>query len=247
MNIFNIAKLSLLILCVASPLSAKERINVYAASSMTNALDALVEAYETTSDISVTKVFAGTSSLARQIEQGAPADVFISANQSWMNYLVDGERVNRDAVTQLATNRLVVVSHSKADLDLDSVESWQSALGGERFSMGLPSSVPVGIYAKQALESYGIWDSIKHSSAPTNNVRSALTLAERNEVALAIVYLTDAKMSDDVEIVATFPSSRHDKITYPMAILNDKPSTQSFADFLLSDEGKAILHRFGFE
>lgn len=238
---------ALLLTGLSSALHAQEKIRVYAASSMTNAIDALVEQFEATRNITVSKVYAGTSSLARQIEQGAPADVFISANLRWTDYLIENGIVSSDNVSNLARNQLVVVSNDQIDLNLTQAESWELALDGGRFAIGQTQSVPVGIYAKEALQSMGVWEQIQRYSAPTNNVRTALALAERGEVPLAVVYLTDAKLSDTLNIAAFIPSDTHSPITYPIAKLNDDVATVSFVDYLLSSEGQAVLKQFGFQ
>lgn len=239
--------LSLLLISLSGLLQAEDKIRVYAASSMTNAVNALVEKFEQTQKTTVTKVFAGTSSLARQIEQGAPADVFISANLRWTEHLVANGIISSDTVTNVARNQLVVVSRQSIDLNLRQVESWQSALNGGRFAIGQPQSVPAGIYAKEALQTLGVWGQIQRYAAPTNNVRTALALAERDEVPLSIVYLTDAKLNGALNVVASIPSNSHSPIVYPIARLNDNVATTSFVDFVLSKEGQAVLKQFGFQ
>lgn len=233
-------------LCVCTSISAQENIRVYAASSMTNAVNELVEQFKQEHAITVTTVYAGSSSLARQIEQGAPIDLYISANEKWMDYLVQSGVVMRDAVINIATNKLVVVGTESATLDIKDPQSWLSLLAGNRLAIGQTNAVPAGIYAQQSLESLGVWSELKSSLAPTKNVRIALTLVERQETPLGIVYKTDANLSDKVTLISELPDDSHTPITYPMARLNDKASTASFAQFVLSEQGQSILQSYGF-
>lgn len=241
--------LAVLLNTIVFHVQAQDKLTVYAASSMTNAVNDLVKEFEKTSRIATTTVYAGTSSLARQIEQGAPADLFISANKKWVNYLIKKQIVNSDAVTELARNQLVVVSpigHTDI-LQIDSGTSWLSYLKGGRLAIGQTNAVPAGIYAKESLESLAVWQDVKFSLAPTNNVRIALTLVERAEAPLGIVYKTDALMSSEVKIVANLPDTSHQPITYPLVQLNAKPQTQQFADFLQTPKARNILLSYGFQ
>ncbi|WP_425667132.1 molybdate ABC transporter substrate-binding protein [Vibrio tubiashii] len=225
-----------------------ESLRIYAASSMTNVVNDLVEQYEESNDTSVTTVFGGSASLARQLAQGAPADIYISANHKWMEYLVEQSIVNGDGVTNIAANSLVAIAPKGhlLNLDVDSEESWISALEGYRLAIGQTNAVPAGMYAKQALVNLGVWDEVKTHLAPTNNVRIALTLVERGESPLGIVYKTDALLSDKVEVVATLPSSSHANIVYPMASLNEKIETQRFVKFIHSEQAQRVFKQYGF-
>lgn len=228
------------------PLSAAEQLRIYAASSMTNAVNELVEVFERNADVKITTVYAGTSSLARQVEQGAPVDILIAANTKWMNYLVDKGVVSSDNVTNIATNELVVISTELIKLDVANESSWHATLNGQRLAIGQTNAVPAGIYAKQSLESLNVWSQVKQQLAPTKNVRIALTLVERNETPLGIVYKTDALSSPKVQIVATFPETSHDAIIYPMAMMNEAPTTRDFTQFVNSKKGQEILKKYGF-
>lgn len=228
--------------------NAKEKLTIYAASSMTNAVTELVEQFEKQQDVVVTTVFAGSSSLARQLAHGAPADIFISANQKWAQYLVEQGVTKSDNVTNIAANNLVVITakQNKESLDQSNTDSWLKLLGDSRLAIGQPDAVPAGMYAKESLQSMKLWEPLSDKLAPTNNVRIALALVERQEASLGIVYRTDALLSDKVTILATLPESSHQKITYPMATLNDRQLTEAFNQFVVSQSGKETLAKFGF-
>ncbi|MCK8078145.1 molybdate ABC transporter substrate-binding protein [Vibrio sp. 1CM2L] len=230
-------------------LFAAEKLRVYAASSMTNAVNLLVEEFEKDHSVDVIPVYASTSSLVRQIERGAPADIFISANEKWMTHLVDRKLVSSDNVTNLCENELVLISHKETSvtLDLSKGEQWTKLLTNERLAVGNTMSVPAGIYAKEALETLGVWDDVKTRLAPSNNVRMALALVERSEAKLGIVYKTDALLSKEVNLVSTFPSDLHTPIRYPVAKLSDKVVAEEFYTFLKSEKAKDTLNSFGFE
>lgn len=243
-----------IILCLGLLLSshsvlAKETVTIYAASSMTNAVGDLVEAYNQQHDSHVVTVFGGSSSLARQIESGAPADIFLSANEKWVTYLVDKKLAEADKVSLIAGNQLVLIKPASSPMQsfkLDQKEEWNRVLDGSRIAVGNTDSVPVGIYAKEALTHLGVWSDVKSKLAQTNNVRSALALVERGESALGIVYKTDALLTDTVEVVQSFEPTLHGAIHYPLVQLNDKLSSKELVDFIHSDEAKTILNRYGF-
>lgn len=230
-------------------LLAAEKLRVYAASSMTNAVNLLVEEFEKDHSVDVIPVYASTSSLVRQIERGAPADIFISANEKWMTHLVDRQLVSSDNVTNLCENELVLISpkDTPISLDLSNGDQWTKLLMNERLAVGNTMSVPAGIYAKEALETLGVWDDVKTRLAPSNNVRMALALVERSEAKLGIVYKTDALLSKEVNLVSTFPSDLHTSIRYPVAKLSDKVVAEQFYTFLKSEKAKDTLNSFGFE
>ncbi|WP_061038249.1 molybdate ABC transporter substrate-binding protein [Vibrio coralliirubri] len=230
-------------------LLASEKLRVYAASSMTNAVNLLVEEFEKDHSVDVIPVYASTSSLVRQIERGAPADIFISANEKWMTHLVDRKLVSSDNVTNLCENELVLISpkETSVTLDLSKGGQWAELLTNERLAVGNTMSVPAGIYAQEALETLGVWDDVKTRLAPSNNVRMALALVERSEAKLGIVYKTDALLSKEVNLVSTFPSNLHTPIRYPVAKLSDKVVAEEFYTFLKSEKAKDTLNSFGFE
>lgn len=245
----NHALLCSLVSLLSLGVSAKESLRVYAASSMTNVVTEIAQQFERQHNIEVITVFAGSSSLARQLVNGAPADVFISANRKWMDYLIDSDIVTSDAVKNLVENKLVLVAPKgiAQPFDLSNLSKWEDALVGGRLAIGMPNAVPAGIYAKQSLKSLGIWNWIEKSLAPSNNVRVVLALVERQEVPLGIVYQTDARLSKKVDTLAVLPEQSHQPIVYPMASLNDKSYTREFIGYLQSEQSQALFSKYGFE
>ncbi|WP_345772845.1 molybdate ABC transporter substrate-binding protein [Vibrio sp. Isolate23] len=241
-------RLTVVIFTLFSSVVVHASVNVYAASSMTNVIKKLAEEFQTETGTKVIPVFAGSSSLARQILNGAPADIFISANLRWSDYLIQKGMMQSDNVTNLAENQLVVVAplNKPTNFDVRSSEQWLKKLSEQRIAIGQTNAVPAGMYAKESLETLGVWESLRDHLAPVNNVRAALTLVERGETPLGIVYITDAMVSDKVKVVATLPSSTYSLITYPMARLNEKPATLEFEAFLQSEKAQAILKQYGF-
>ncbi|EGU47805.1 molybdenum ABC transporter, periplasmic molybdenum-binding protein [Vibrio ichthyoenteri ATCC 700023] len=238
-------------LILSGPLyaGATDKIRVYAASSMTNALDALVKQYKQSHDVTIVPIYGGSSSLARQIEQGAPADIYISANSLWVERLVASGIAKSQDVSLFARNQLVVIAPIDRAVELDgtNVLSWQTALNGQRLAIGQPNAVPAGIYAKQALEELGIWSTVSQSLAPTNNVRTALTLVERGETPLGIVYQTDAQASDKTKVIYRFAANTHQEIRYPMVTLSHNDVVNAFSNYLKTEDAQQTLRRFGFE
>ncbi|OAN11700.1 molybdate ABC transporter substrate-binding protein [Photobacterium jeanii] len=244
--------LALASICVAATVQANDKVTIFAASSLTNAVTDIAKAYEAQADVTTRLSFASSSALARQIAQGAPADIYISANQKWMSYLSEQQAVESDSVTPLLHNSLVVVapkSYPEPKIHVSAAWDLEKALDGTRLAVGDPKHVPAGRYAKQSLEHYGLWADALHLLARANNVRSALVLVERGESQLGIVYKTDAQISDKVKIVAQLADDSHLPIQYPMAIVADKatPAVKSYYQFLQSDAAKAIFTKYGFE
>ncbi|WP_237486197.1 molybdate ABC transporter substrate-binding protein [Vibrio hippocampi] len=233
-----------------------ETVNVYAASSMTNAVEALGQTFAEQTGFKVVNVFAGSSAMARQIAHGAPADVFISANQQWVDYLVSQSEVSDlgvtpDRVYPLVSNQLVLITNNRnpplTDFDLTSPESWQRLLANQRIALGNVSSVPVGLYSQQALQALGVWQTIQPRTAQMNNVRQVLALVERNEVPVAIVYYTDAIASKKVRIIKSISPDSHAEIVYPMAMIKETNASRRYREFVLSQQGQNILFDFGFQ
>ncbi len=231
--------------------SAQAKITVFAASSMTNAIEeATLEFLKSHPKDQISLSFASSSKLARQIENGAPANIFISANQKWMNYLQDKNAIVKDSRIDLVSNSLVMIApeNSKvSNVDLKN-PAWVKLLGNSYLAVGDPEAVPAGRYAKEALTYLKEWDAVKSKLARAQNVRVALAYVERGESPLGIVYATDAKMSKQVKIVATFPADSHAKILYPAAIVKGQDNSESreFLSYLASPEGKKIFERYGF-
>lgn len=194
--------------------------------------------------------FAASSALARQVEAGAKADLFVSADEEWMDYLQGKNLLRAGTRARLTENRLVLVAPmaSKAKLHIGPRFALARALGTGRLAMADPTTVPAGRYGKAALEKLGVWQAVGTRIAPAENVRAALTLVERGAVPLGVVYATDARASGKVRVIGVFPASSHPPITYPVAVLKASahPEAEAFRRFLISREGRAILVRRGF-
>jgi len=228
---------------------ANDKVTIYAASSMTNAVTDLVSAYESESGDKVVTVFGGSSSLARQIEQGAPADVFLSANEKWVNYLIDKDLVDPSRVQLLAGNQLALIKPSNSqqeEFDVSDKQQWKSILSGSRMAVGYTDSVPVGIYTKEALENLGVWDTVEPTLAQTKNVRAALSLVERGESPLGIVYKTDALLTPKVKTLMLLDPKLYGTIHYPLVQLTDSKASAGLVKFMSSSEAKVILDKYGF-
>jgi molybdate transport system substrate-binding protein len=232
------------------PALAQESLTVFAAASLKNALDDVDAAFVKASGVKVAASYAASSTLAKQIEEGAPADVFASADIDWMDYaqqkklIQDGTRVN------LLGNRLVLIAPKDSPLgDVAIGPGFDlAALAGDgRIVTGDVRAVPVGRYAKAALEKLGAWAKAEAKMAMTENVRAALALVARGEAPLGIVYATDAKVEPGVKIVGTFPADSHPAIVYPFAATaGAKPQAERYLAFLRSAAAKAIFERYGF-
>lgn len=232
-------------------LADEGKITVFAAASLTNAMQDIAAAYKKEKNVEVVSSFASSSTLARQIEAGAPADLFISADQKWMDYAVDKKNIDTGTRVTLLGNSLVVVapkSSAQGDITVDAATDWASLLKGGRLAVGDPEHVPAGIYAKEALQKLGAWDKLSPSLAPAEDVRGALALVERSEAPLGIVYGSDAVASKGVKVVGTFPENSHQKVEYPMAITegHKNATVSAFYDYLKTPEASAVFKRYGF-
>ncbi|ORM78708.1 molybdate ABC transporter substrate-binding protein [Pantoea deleyi] len=230
---------------------AADNITLFAAASLTNAVQDIATQYQQEKGVKVVASFASSSTLARQIEQGAPADLFISADQQWMDDAVAKKSVITRSRVTLLGNDLVLVAPRRAAasaVTLDAQTDWKSLLHGERLAVGDPDHVPAGIYAKEALQTLGAWPVVAPLLAPANNVRAALALVERNETPYGIVYGSDAVASDKVAVVGRFPASSHKPVEYPLAIVNDRDtaSVKAFYDYLKGPQAAAIFNHYGF-
>ncbi len=238
------------ILSISFSTNAATDLKVYAASSMTNAIDEIAQDFKEKYDVTVTPVYGGSSSNARQIINGAPADVFISANTKWMDYLVDEGVIDSDNVTNLVRNSLVLItpqSSSLAVFNFADANAWEAALNGSRLALGNPTSVPAGMYAKESLTTLGVWKEIQTKVAPAKNVRLALALVERGEAPLGVVYKTDAQLTSKVKIVGEFASDTHAAIVYPAAVVNDSTESRQFFQYLKSEDAKRVFAHYGFQ
>jgi molybdate transport system substrate-binding protein len=238
------------LLSLSFTVNAANDLKVYAASSMTNAIDDIAQDFKEKYDVNVTPVYGASSSIARQIMNGAPADIFISANTKWMGYLVNKGVVKGDNVTELVHNSLTLIaptSSSAVTFDFSSGKAWDAALNGGRLAIGNPTSVPVGMYAKESLTTLGVWNDIQDKIAPAKNVRLALALVERGEAPLGVVYKTDAKLTDKVKVIGELASNTHSAIVYPAAMVSDSSESKQFFQYLKSDEAKAVFTQYGFQ
>ena len=227
---------------------ADEKVTVFAAASLTNALTDIGTQYKKEKATKIVHSFASSSTLAKQIENGAPADIFISADTKWMNYLQDKKLINTASRKEFLGNKLVLIApkgrgfNVKFDQSFDFSKSFDG-----RLCTGDIDSVPAGIYAKDSLIYLNWWDGIKTRIVGTQDVRGALAFVERGECAAGIVYETDAKISNKVEIVAIFPEESHQPIVYPMAfVVNAKNANNDYFNYLQSSNALDIFKKYGF-
>lgn len=227
------------------------KVTVFAAASLTNALQDIATQYQKQHKVDVVSSFASSSTLARQIEAGAPADIFISADQKWMDYAVAKESIQPDTRANLLENTLVLIAPKESkqgDVTLSTQTDWLKLLDGGRLAVGDPDHVPAGIYAKESLQKLGAWDSLSSKLAPAEDVRSALALVERDEAPLGIVYGSDAVASKKVKVVGVFPADTHQKVEYPIAIVkgHDTPAVSAFYQYLQGPEAANVFQQYGF-
>jgi molybdate transport system substrate-binding protein len=242
-------------LAVAAPLQAQapEGPVVFAAASLTDAMKALGEQWRAKGHPLPRFSFAASSALARQMEQGAPADLFASADEPWMDYVQQRELIVTDTRVSPLANSLVLIApadSARAPLTLARDTGLLALAGADgRIATGDPSNVPVGKYAQAALTWMGQWEAISPRLARADNVRSALLLVERGEAPLGIVYATDAAASRGVKVIGTFPVESHPAVTYPFAVARraaDNKAARDFFAFATGTEAEATYRRFGF-
>jgi molybdate transport system substrate-binding protein len=224
-------------------------VTILAASSLQTALDDLAEPIKRATGTGVRLSYAASSSLARQIEAGAPADLFISADLDWMDYLAGRKLIRTDTRIDLAGNALVLIASRAAPVTLKIAPGFPIAatLGQNRLAIADPASVPAGKYAQAALTNLGVWNAVSTRIAAAENVRAALLLVSRGEAPLGIVYSTDATADPGVTIVDTFPESTHKPILYPAALTaTAQPAAAKVLDFLKSDAAWPAFQRQGF-
>jgi molybdate transport system substrate-binding protein len=224
---------------------------VFDAASLTNVLDDLSAQFSAKSHLTVKTSPAASSVLAKQIEAGAPADVFFSADQEWMDYLETRKLLKPGSRHDVVGNHLVLIApaDSKVDLKIKAGVDFGPALGPDgKLATGDPDSVPVGKYAKTALQKLGVWDAVSERIVRAENVRAALAFVARGEAPLGIVYATDALAEKKVRIVAEFPEDTHPPITYPIAVTtHGGPAAQQFVDFVRSKAAAPIFKKYGFD
>ena len=237
--------------------AAGKELLVFAAASTTDAINEIGALYQKNGKGAIKGVYASSSTMAKQIEQGAPADVFISANIKWMDHLDGKKMIAANTRVNLLRNRIALIvplsgppSSKVTKVDIREGMDLASLLGKEgRLAVGDPAHVPVGTYAKGALEKLGLWNSVKDRLAPAKDVRAGLALVERAEAPLGIVYESDAAVTSKVRVVGLFPVSSHEEIVYPAGAVaaGDVARAKDFIAFLSSPEAKAIFKKFGFE
>ena len=228
---------------------AQPPILVFAAASLTDALLEIGTAYEGTSPVRVKMSFDASSNMARQIEAGAPADVFFSADTQWMDYLQARNLIQANTRRDVVGNRLVLIAPAGSQVGLKIAPhfSLAAALGNGRLATGDPDSVPVGRYARSALSALGVWDAVSARLARAENVRAALVYVARGEAPLGIVYASDALVDKRVRVVDTFPANTHEPIVYPVALTKSaNGEAAGFVTYLGSPQAHAIFVKYGF-
>ncbi|HEY4169770.1 MAG TPA: molybdate ABC transporter substrate-binding protein [Reyranella sp.] len=223
---------------------------IFAAASLKNALDDVANGWKASGKPAAKISYAASSALAKQLEQGAPADLFISADTDWMNYVEKKDLIKKDTRVNLLGNKIVLIApkDSKATVDVKQGFDLAKALAGGKLAMANVDSVPAGKYGKAALEKLGAWDGVKGSIAQAENVRAALLLVARGEAPLGIVYATDAAAEPNVKIVGAFPDGSHPPIIYPAAVTKSakSPDAQAFLDLLKSAKARPAFEKQGF-
>lgn len=234
---------------LVSTVALAENITVFAAASMTNVLQQIGDEYKKQyPEDTLTFSFAGSSTLAKQIEQDAPADLFVSADQKWMDYVAQKQPQKTKNIKVLAENALVLIAPSASTLNVASVKeiNFKSVIGESYLAVG-DDNVPVGRYAKKALENLGLWADVENRLSKAKDVRAVLAYIERGELPLGIVYSTDAKISDKVKVVAEFPQESYGKVVYPAATLSEKTEAKRFLDYLSSPVAQMAFEKAGFK
>jgi molybdate transport system substrate-binding protein len=235
---------------LTQPVAAQDTLTVFAAASLKNALDDVNAAFTKASSIKVTTSYAASSALAKQIETGAPADAFISADLKWMDYVAEKKQIKTDTRFNLLGNKLVLIAGK--DSKLSNVQIGQgfdiAKLAGDgRIAVADTKAVPAGLYAKAALEKLGAWKAAEPKLAQGENVRATLAFVARGETPIGIVYATDAKVEPKVKIIGTFPESSHPPVTYPVAATtNAKAGVAKYLHFLRTGAAKAAFEKYGF-
>lgn len=240
--------ISTLAVCVAvlsGPLAAAE-VTLFAAASLKNALDELAREYP---DIALQIAYGGSSALSRQIQQGAPAQMFLSANIAWMDVLDQDGLLTQGSRIDLLSNRLALIAAPGNSVHLAPAPEFElaTALGDGVLAMALVKAVPAGIYGREALQALGVWDSVKDKVAQTDNVRAALRLVATGEASLGIVYASDLGAAPQVRLLGLFPADSHSPIRYPLALIEPiSPEAQAAYDYLRSGTAQAVFARHGF-
>jgi molybdate transport system substrate-binding protein len=230
--------------------SASDKLTVFAAASLKNAIDAVNAQWIADTQKEAAVSYAASSALAKQIEEGAPADVFISADLDWMKKLSDAKVIREGSEVQLLGNDIVLIAPKDSTLDIKIEKGFDlaEALGDGKLAMGDIKAVPAGKYGKAALEELDAWQAIERKVAMAENVRAALKLVATGEAALGIVYATDAKAEPGVKVLGTFPAGSHPKIIYPVGIIAESknPDAAAYVNYLQGTKAQAIFVDQGF-
>ncbi|HZE11811.1 MAG TPA: molybdate ABC transporter substrate-binding protein [Burkholderiales bacterium] len=230
-------------------IAAADTVTVFAAASLKDALDENAKVYQLKAADRIVVSYGASPALAKQIEAGAPADLFISADLDWMDYLEQRRLIKTDTRRNLLRNRLVLIApaDSKASVNIAPGFPLATLLGSGRLAMANPDAVPAGKYGKASLEALGVWKDVQSKVAAAENVRAALVLVSRGEAPFGIVYKTDAAADPKVRVVGLFPENTHPPIIYPIAItVTGKPPAEAFLKWLSQPEARAIFEKHGF-
>jgi molybdate transport system substrate-binding protein len=243
--------LAALLLCLAlAPRAWADNVTVFAAASLKEALDSAVHSFESGSGNKVTVSYAGSNALAKQIESGAPADLFISADTDWIDYVESRNLAVPGSRKTLLGNDLVLIAPATSSVQVKLAPGVNIAavLGDKRIALANPDAVPAGKYAKAAFTALGAWGAIEGKVAAADNVRAALALVARGETPLGVVYRTDAIAEKNVRVVDAFPPGTHPPIVYPMVLLkrSTTPAATALATYLSGSEARATFENFGF-
>jgi molybdate transport system substrate-binding protein len=235
---------------MSGPAQSAEPLMVFAAASTTNAVTDIGNLFARKQQGRIVTSFASSSTLAKQIENGAPANVFISANPQWMDYLEKHKRIDAGTRFNLLGNHIVLIAPAghREQVVIARGFALCAMLKGGELAMGDPAHVPAGIYGKQALEKLGVWQSVQNHVARTKDVRAALALVERGEAPLGVVYATDAAITKRVKVVGVFPDDSHPSIMYPAALVtgNETLAARRFLTFLKTPAAEAVFKKYGF-
>lgn len=226
----------------------KVSLTISAAVSLTDALEEIKEIYQEEHDVELTFNLGGSGSLAQQIQQGAPADVFISANQTWMDTLAEEEYILADTRSDVTGNNLVLIAEESSPIAYQSFTEIAPD-DVEKIAIGNPESVPAGEYTEEALRHLNIWDKLEEKLVFGKDVRQVLTYVETGNAEIGFVYESDAIQSDEIKILATAEARSHEPITYPIAVIKEtkhEEAAKAFVDYMNSDEAQEILAKYGF-
>jgi molybdate transport system substrate-binding protein len=234
----------------STPSFAADKVTVFAAASLKNALDAVAASWKADTQSEAAISYAASSALAKQIAEGAPADIFISADRDWMNKLAEEKLIAKGSIVYFLGNEIVLIApkDSAASAKIENRFDLPGLLGEGKLAMGDVKAVPAGKYGKAALETLGLWAAVENNVAMAENVRAALKLVATGEAALGIVYATDAMAEPAVRVVGTFPPESHPPILYPLGLLatSTNPNAARFARYLQESKAQGIFREQGF-